>query len=341
MRALTRAKLGAPEYPGRSANPVTQAIDIWSLGCVFSLAATWIILDHAGVSQFHKVRQLAIKKYIQTQHAHDRALETSEGDHFHNGRNVLDAVTQWHKYLRNVLRETDTITSQVLDLVDEAMLLGPADRRISASDLCVKLRNILNACPKNSEPPLAEELVTLLGEVDEEASCRAASIRRSRYIAQASSASSKTITRDARKSYAVERSLKTTHRQSFWPNQSLRLHDGRYPELQTLQLHSNPERFQMASEDPHTPRQPTYHHRMPSDSTFHMTPSRSKRTRYIKKHPPQNYFQACEDILKREKGKKEYIKHALSKNPLSKKDSLKDGLLASYFDGDRDIVSIP
>ena len=284
------------------------------------------------------MRQAAIKKHIQTQRARgqsqSRPAEVSEGDQFHDGREVLDAVINWHKYLRSSLRRTDTLTSRVLDLVDEEMLLGPADRRINASDLCSKLDSILEIRPPNSEPQLPDEILVLLGEVDEEATCKAANLRRSRYVAQASSTSSKTITRDALKSSFVERPLKTTHRQSFWPDQSLRLQDGRYPENQQRQLDSISEQPHTSPETFQTPQKTINHYRLPSDSSSH---PRSRRPRYKKRHPPQNYFQACEEIKKREHERKmEILKH-----PLSKKDSLKDELLTSYFGGTRDIVGIP
>lgn len=172
LSSLITANAGAPEYPGRSRHPVSQAIDIWSLACVFSLAATWIIHDYSGVDLFHKVRQRAIKKYIEAQRSqtesHNQTTNVSEGDQFHNGREVLDAVTEWHKYLRTVIRKTDTITCQVLDLVDEEMLLRTPEHRIKATDLCSKLNLILGTCLREKRPQLPETIMALLGEIDEE-----------------------------------------------------------------------------------------------------------------------------------------------------------------------------
>ena len=42
--------------------PVTQRIDVWSLGCVYATAATWMTLGWQGLPQFEKLRQKAGKK---------------------------------------------------------------------------------------------------------------------------------------------------------------------------------------------------------------------------------------------------------------------------------------
>ena len=330
LSILITACVGAPEYPGRSEHPVSQAIDIWCLGCVFSLAATWIIQDHSGVDLFHEVRQRAIKKHIEAQGGqtmlHDQITTVSEGDQFHNGREVLDAVTEWHKYLRTVIRKTDTITCRVLDLVDERMLLGTPERRIKADDLCSELALIFKKSSQEERPQLPETLMTILGEIDEEESIHAAeSMRRSRYLAQGDSSSSKT------------RPLKTTHRQSIWPDQSLRIRDGKYPQHQGLRLQTPrtvPEQRPFTSDTYPTPQLPTTHQRFPSEVSAQRPPTRSRRSGTAKKHPPQNYFQACEAVKKREHQRK-VDKYRV----FSKKDDLRDGLLMSYFRGKRDIVS--
>lgn len=335
---LITASVGAPEYPGRSKHPVSQAIDIWSLACVFSLAATWIIHNHSGVDLFHKVRQRAIKKCIEAQRrqteSNKQTANLSEGDQFHNGRETLHAVTEWHKYLRTVIRKTDTITSQVLDLVDEEMLLRTPEHRVKATDLCSKLTHILKNCPREKGPQLPETFMTLLGEIDEEESCHAANMRRSRYVPQGDSPSSNTVTHSVRKSTRMERPLKTTHRQSIWPDQSLRLQDGKYPEHQGLKLQTVPEPAHFNGDAFPTAQLPPDHHRFPSDASAQRPSTRSRRSGTAKIHPPQNYFQACEAIKNREH-KEKFDKFRI----FSKKDDLRDGLLMSYFRGTRDIVS--
>ena len=321
LSILITANAGAPEYPGRSKHPVSQAIDIWSLACVFSLAATWIIYNYSGIDLFHKVRQRAIKKYIEVQRSqtepHNQTTNVSEGDQFHNGREVLDAVTDWHKYLRIMVRKTDTITCQVLDLVDGEMLLGTPEDRIKATDLCSKLASILRPCLRKKMPQLPETFMTLLGEIDEEESYHAASMRRSQYIGQGDSPSSKT----GRKSAFVERPLKTTHRQSIWPDQSLRLQDGKSPEYQGLTV-LVPEQAHFTPDLAPAPQLPTGHHKLPSDGSAQRPLARSRRSGKAKKHPPQNYLQACEAIKKGEDKEKVEKLRVFSK----KDDDLREGL---------------
>ena len=338
LSILITTQIGAPEYPGRSTQPVSQAIDIWSLACVFSLASTWIVHNHSGVNLFHKIRQRAIKQEIEAQRSQTQSryqtTTVSEGDHFHNGREVLNAVTDWHTYLRNTIRKTDAITCQVLDLVDQKMLLGIPEQRINATDLCSQLAVILKLCRHKKELQLPEPFMILLGEIDEEDCYSSASMRRSRPAAQENSRSSTTVTHTVHKSAFVERPLITTHRQSIWPDQSLRLQDGKYPEHQELKLQTVPEQADINPDTVLTPRSPPTQHRFSSDASVQRLMTRSRRSGSTKTHPPQNYFQACEAIKKRERKEKTYIFH-----PFSQKDDKRDTLLVSYFRGTRDIVS--
>ena len=334
---LTWFCVGAPEYPGRSEHPVSQAIDIWSLACVFSLAATWIVCDYSGLSLFQKVRERAIAKSRQTQSnqtpPEQQKIDISESDQFHNGTEVLEAVTEWHKYLRIVMRKTDNITSRVLDLVDESMLLASPDERINASDLCSRLNLVLESCPQSDGPQLPEYIMTLLGEVDEDEACQAARTRRSRHAALGYPSSNKTITQNVRRpTLRIEPRLVTTHRQSIWPDQSLRLQDGKYPEMQVLGTHK---KANTIAEQPlpsngvqQTPVTPSRHHKQTSVSSMARPSTRSRRPGAAKRHPSQNYFQAYDALEKR---------GLLGK--WLRKGSTPDGLLTSYFGGTRDIVS--
>ncbi|KAI0466797.1 hypothetical protein F4859DRAFT_518845 [Xylaria cf. heliscus] len=118
--------------PERLEEPeVTQGSDIWSLGCVFSVAATYVVLGKEGVKQYRLLRQKKIE-----------SLGIGVGDPFHDKEKVLPVVTDWHKYLRNTIRRDDCYTAKVLDLVDTMMLITPGEFRISGASLSQKLKVI-------------------------------------------------------------------------------------------------------------------------------------------------------------------------------------------------------
>jgi hypothetical protein len=119
---------------------VTQGIDIWSLGCVFSVAATWAILGKFGVMAYREHRRQAIQSIIDD-HPGRRFLD--EGDHFHNSTAALPIVKDWHTYLRGLIRPIDPYVGPLLELIDSEMLKEDGNLRIGAEALCGALKRIL------------------------------------------------------------------------------------------------------------------------------------------------------------------------------------------------------
>lgn len=180
---------GAPEVSSKA--EVDQTIDIWSLGCVFSMAATWIILGYQGVFQYSLVREKALKIILDTikedddthplltSHGRNAKVKPRQLDCFHDGSNVLKEVVSWHTVLGASLRKTDPITGKVLNLIDEKMLLGNPETRIHSANLCKELRNIVSTAKVsndhtvNVESPESrghrEHIEGLLKEIDNEA----------------------------------------------------------------------------------------------------------------------------------------------------------------------------
>jgi hypothetical protein len=134
-----------------TASEVTQSIDTWSFGCVLSVAATWVslsvyelnetyadfvspplqvVLGFQGVRQYETLRRLSPAN----QKTYDR---------FHNGFDVLPEVKKWHNYLRGHLRQSDTATSMVLDLIEHKMLQTETDNRIGMKKLCKELKKLI------------------------------------------------------------------------------------------------------------------------------------------------------------------------------------------------------
>jgi serine/threonine protein kinase len=158
---------GAPEcHPGRlNREPVPRSIDIWSLGCVFSVAASWVVLGSQGIVQFIKIRQRSISRLPKNKA--QQKPEDPGGDYFHTGSDVLQDVTNWHKHLRSTCRKSDTITSSVLDLVDDKMLRGDATKRIDAATLCSELEDILARSEKAMQSAPIDALLDILHEIDD------------------------------------------------------------------------------------------------------------------------------------------------------------------------------
>jgi serine/threonine protein kinase len=174
---------GAPEVYRMYAH---QTVDIWSLGCVFSMAATWIVLGFPGVNQYGSLRAKGIASILKSAGDARRILLESQRlsaepesiDCFHNGTKVLAEVTAWHGLLKNACRKHDTITAKVIDLIDQRMLLQDPEHRISARELRGKLKELLAPAKEaldestNSETPEARTQRTrmerLLREIDQE-----------------------------------------------------------------------------------------------------------------------------------------------------------------------------
>ncbi|KAF4912759.1 Serine/threonine-protein kinase mph1 [Colletotrichum viniferum] len=112
------------EKNGTKTLQVDQTIDVWSLGCVFSIAATYVVLGTQGVLIYNHLRRQAI---------HD--ANGTIGDTFHDGSRVLSQITNWHKYLRETVRKTDAFSAAVLDMVDSHMLVEKGSRW-TATEVC-------------------------------------------------------------------------------------------------------------------------------------------------------------------------------------------------------------
>jgi serine/threonine protein kinase len=165
---------GAPEtYETRRGTKIAvpRSVDIWSLGCVFSLAATWVTLGLDGVRTYEFNRKKAIAALVEQQHSpNNRNLAPTVkaqpvlacGDYFHNGRTVLPEVWEWHSYLRNIMRRTDHISDKVLDIVESSMLLEESGERVEAKKLRTKLEDLSGPnSGENISNKLRETLVAL------------------------------------------------------------------------------------------------------------------------------------------------------------------------------------
>lgn len=110
---------GAPEcYRGADFThivplSVRPSVDIWSLGCICSEAAVWLVRGQDGLQKYRKSREEALRKIPNFR----------DQDCFHDGSRVLECVTQTIEELRQNIRMDDYVTAGILDLIDD--MLGP------------------------------------------------------------------------------------------------------------------------------------------------------------------------------------------------------------------------
>lgn len=134
-----------------------QKFDLWSLGCVLSEAATWVILGCSGIKNFNTLRHQTLDKICTIYEKKEPKLLRDinfniprRGDYFHDGTDVLAAVTLWHKFLRNAVNRSDTVTCRLLDIIDQGLLVGNIKERLDANDLYIRIKDIIDEGAKEA-----------------------------------------------------------------------------------------------------------------------------------------------------------------------------------------------
>ena len=167
---------GPPEPNLYSVNPTVdslQKFDLWSIGCVFSEAATWVVLGKTGIEKFQTIRRRTLDRlYIESRNGESKGQTNigtkivRRGDYFHDGTDVLAVVTSWHNFLRSTLRKSDTVTSKILNIVDQRLLVNAIKERIDAKALSVQLSHVFEESEAESDllPPIDPELKGYLEE---------------------------------------------------------------------------------------------------------------------------------------------------------------------------------
>lgn len=321
---------------------------------MFSIAATWVVLGYQGIQQYNVIRQKAIQRIISDQQklpATQRpTIPLSERDYFHDGVNVLSDVLKWHLVLRDALRRTDTVTSQVLDLIDNKLLLADPSLRLTAAQVCKELKDILSTAqekPRIRAPTTIEEY---LREVDDNAPAKP---RDSGSVSSLEKTGKSQTIKEARKSKLNRLPImKTTHRSQVlrsiltrsgpWQIKEEQTHNllsgvsftrkmnSRESADQSNGLSQSPDHYTsppVTPQEVHSPKRDSSRHF--SDPTVPLTQNRPRmprRPRTSIKEGYQSVFQAREEIEQRDKSTSIF-----GTKP-------KDEVLARYF-GNRDIVS--
>ncbi|KAJ8119559.1 hypothetical protein ONZ43_g3515 [Nemania bipapillata] len=139
--------------PERLVEPeVTQGSDIWSLGCVFSVAATYVVLGKEGVKQYRLLRQSMIEK-----------LGIGIGDPFHNKEKVLPVVTDWHRIsgadLSQELMAIDEEAIQSTDRFPEYIAAFIDDVTHTGKSSISELEDVPRTISKSGTELFSEELL--------------------------------------------------------------------------------------------------------------------------------------------------------------------------------------
>ncbi|KAL9092793.1 MAG: hypothetical protein Q9165_004211 [Trypethelium subeluteriae] len=108
---------GAPEcyniddFDERGPRKVSQGVDVWSLGCGFSIAAEWLYHGQQGLERYERDRE---EEQLEIEDFRDTGC-------FHNGSDVLRAVGKAHRGIYDDTTHSDSITGPMLGLI-KAML---------------------------------------------------------------------------------------------------------------------------------------------------------------------------------------------------------------------------
>ncbi len=146
---LTLTVEGAPEcYRGDESEHgmtrnIGQAVDIWSLGCVFSEVAQWIAHGKKGLHQYRDSRRQFIASVMPSH---------QDPGCFHDTQKVLKIVKDTHEDLFKHVRIDDFMMRPVIKKMVEEMLYE-ADGRPTASQLCYKAHKIVEQADKELQQP--------------------------------------------------------------------------------------------------------------------------------------------------------------------------------------------
>lgn len=160
-----------PERRGNQA--ISRGVDIWALGCVFSLAATWMLFGSSGYHGFRNIREAAVFEIwrenngqaIDVSKLKDERQVPNSREAFHDGEELLGAVKDWHKYLRAHIPPADKITGQVLKIVEDHML-QKKENRLTAKELFDKFSATLVEGQKAAVEGITPRLARLTGYND-------------------------------------------------------------------------------------------------------------------------------------------------------------------------------
>ncbi|KXH47320.1 protein kinase [Colletotrichum nymphaeae SA-01] len=126
-----------------------QKADIWSLGCVMSVAATWMTLGRKGVKKFSANRQTKAGKRLD-----NSFFEVSKDQEKGTRVKLKAAVSHWISRLHRAPKASSFI-HDLLDLIQDKMLEVDGSKRMSCAGVVSSLEKMYEKCiddPGYTEP---------------------------------------------------------------------------------------------------------------------------------------------------------------------------------------------
>ena len=118
---------------------ITPAADVWSLGCVLSECATWIVLGRASLNEYRRRRSKEVE---------DR-WHKNFGDLFHDGEKTLDLIERHHESIKSSLRQNDFITARVVEALIDQMIETDKSERPKAKNIHHRGRKLVERARKD------------------------------------------------------------------------------------------------------------------------------------------------------------------------------------------------
>lgn len=130
-------------------NRISSAADIWSMGCILSEVAAWVVLGEPGRQEYAKERRNEIRNF-------HTFKGSNYSDCFHNGSEALVAVRAMHDRIAKSRQPSDNVTPDILDIVEKKMLVWNPVERWEAKSLMERFQQIL-AERDSADPPSTPE----------------------------------------------------------------------------------------------------------------------------------------------------------------------------------------
>jgi serine/threonine protein kinase len=133
-------------------NRISSAADIWSMGCILSEAAAWLVHGDTG-----------LQTYASERHAEHSRSRTFEGSNyvgcFHNGFEALVTVFETHEWIFRHRKPYDSVTPEILHIVTTLMLVGDPQKRAEAKSLTERFHRILESHGRIAIPSASDDRV--------------------------------------------------------------------------------------------------------------------------------------------------------------------------------------